>query len=44
MAKYSATVEEGLDTMREMAKGNFNLAWMQSNPEGWGQQCRRPAS
>ena len=29
--------------MREMAKGNFNLAWMQSNPEGWGQSVERSA-
>ena len=38
MVTYSATVEEGLDVMRDMAKGNFDLSWMNSNPDGWGQE------
>lgn len=36
MAKYTPDVEMGLDRMRDMAKGNFNLSWMESNPAGWG--------
>ena len=41
MTKYSQTVEDGIDGMREMARGNFNLSWMDSNPEGWGQEVTR---
>ena len=44
MAKYTPTVETGLDRMRDMAKGNFDLAWMNSNPEGWGQVVTPSAS
>ena len=36
MARYTPDVQAGLDRMREMAKGNFDLSWMNSNPEGWG--------
>ena len=38
MTKYSETVEKGIDGMRQMAMGNFDLGWMDSNPEGWGQE------
>lgn len=30
--KYTPAVEVGLDRMREMAKGNFDLNWMHANP------------
>ena len=40
MSKYTPEVEVGLDRMREMAKGNFDLAWMDSNPEGWGHSVK----
>ncbi len=40
MSKYAPAVEEGLDRIREMAKGNFDLAWMDANPDGWGQQVQ----
>src|SRR5215472_11880288 len=36
MSKYTPAVEMGFDRMREMARGNFDLKWMRSNPEGWG--------
>lgn len=36
MGKYTPTVEIGLDRMREMARGNVDLAWMDANPAGWG--------
>jgi hypothetical protein len=36
MSKYTATVQTGLDRMREMVRGNFDLRWMESNPAGWG--------
>ncbi len=36
MARYTPAVEAGLDRMRDMAKGGFDLAWMDVNPEGWG--------
>lgn len=36
---YNAVVTEGLDRMSEMARGNFNLGWMDSNPDGWGHQA-----
>ncbi|CAG0968352.1 hypothetical protein MYXO_01154 [Myxococcaceae bacterium] len=38
MSKYTPAVETGLDRMREMARGNFDLGWMQSNPAGWGHE------
>ena len=38
MSKYTPSVEVGLDRMRDMAKGNFDLHWMESNPEGWGHE------
>ena len=41
MATYTPTVEIGLDRMREMARGNFDLAWMDSNPDGWGHEVER---
>ncbi len=41
MAIYTPTVEIGLDRMREMARGNFDLAWMDSNPDGWGHEVER---
>jgi hypothetical protein len=43
MTKYSAMVEKGIDTMRDMAHGNYDLAWMESNPEGWGHEVERSA-
>lgn len=43
MIKYSATIEAGIDRMRDLAKGNFDLGWMDSNPQGWGQQVERSA-
>ncbi len=36
MATYSAVVNEGLDRLSEMVRGNFDLRWMDSNPQGWG--------
>ncbi|MDP6980402.1 MAG: ferritin-like domain-containing protein [Myxococcota bacterium] len=39
MGKYTPEVEVGLDRMREMARGNYDLGWMNSNPEGWGHQA-----
>ena len=38
MSKYSAEVEESIDRMRDMAKGSFDLSWMDCNPDGWGQE------
>jgi hypothetical protein len=40
MSKYTPTVELGLDRMREMARGNFDLSWMESNPGGWGHKAQ----
>jgi hypothetical protein len=40
MAKYSPTVEIGLDRIREMARGNLDLSWMDANPAGWGHQVK----
>lgn len=34
MSKYTPAVEIGLDRMRDMAKGNFDLKWMHANPQG----------
>ncbi len=39
MSKYTPAVETGLDRMREMARGNFDLRWMEANPEGWGHRA-----
>ncbi len=39
MAKYTPTVEAGLDLIRDMARGGFNLKWMDVNPEGWGHEA-----
>ncbi len=36
MAKYTPSVEAALDRLRDMAKGGFDLTWMDVNPEGWG--------
>ncbi len=36
MSKYTPAVEAGFDRMREMARGNFDLGWMNANPAGWG--------
>ena len=36
MTKYSPTVEAALDRLRDMARGGFDLTWMDVNPEGWG--------
>jgi hypothetical protein len=33
---YSSVVEEGLDRLSEMVRGNFDLGWMTANPDGWG--------
>jgi hypothetical protein len=41
MAKYTPTVEVGLDRMREMARGNVDLQWMDANPAGWGHRVER---
>ena len=38
MGRYTPAVETGLDHMREMARGNFGLQWMDSNPDGWGHE------
>jgi hypothetical protein len=40
MGHYSAVVEQGLDRLSEMIRGNFDLAWMEANPEGWGHRAR----
>jgi hypothetical protein len=40
MAKYTPDVQAGLDRMRDMAKGNFDLTWMDSNPAGWGHRVK----
>lgn len=36
MGKYTPAVEIGLDRMRELARGNYDLSWMHANPAGWG--------
>ncbi len=36
MAKYTPSVEAALDRLRDMAQGDFDLTWMDVNPEGWG--------
>ena len=36
MTKYSPSVEAALDQLRDMARGGFDLTWMDVNPEGWG--------
>ncbi|MBI5505190.1 MAG: ferritin-like domain-containing protein [Deltaproteobacteria bacterium] len=36
MARHTAIVDVGLDRLREMMRGNFSLAWMDANPQGWG--------
>jgi len=41
MGKYTPAVEVGLDRMRDMARGNFDLNWMECNPEGWGHEVKR---
>ncbi len=38
MTRYSPEVDAGLDRIRDMMKGNFDLDWMESNPDGWGHQ------
>jgi hypothetical protein len=43
MVNYSPAVEQGLDCMRGMAQGQFDLAWMDSNPDGWGQKVEPSA-
>ncbi len=40
MAKYTPAVDMGLDRLSEMARGNFDLAWMDSNPQGWGHESK----
>jgi hypothetical protein len=40
MSKFSPEVEESIDRMRDMAKGSFDLRWMDCNPDGWGQEVR----
>lgn len=44
MAKYTPDVAAGLDRMRDMAKGNFDLGWMESNPDGWGHRVEASPS
>jgi hypothetical protein len=39
MTQYTPDVQAGLDRMRDMARGNFDLGWMNSNPEGWGHRA-----
>lgn len=39
MSKYTPAVEVGLDRMPEMARGSFDLRWMESNARGWGHQA-----
>jgi hypothetical protein len=39
MSKYTPAVEAGLDRMRGMARGNYDLSWMDANPEGWGHRA-----
>lgn len=39
MSKYTPAVATGLDRMRELARGNFDLRWMESNPAGWGHRA-----
>jgi len=39
MGRRTPTIDAGLDRLREMARGNYSLAWMESNPEGWGQMA-----
>ncbi|HZR81593.1 MAG TPA: ferritin-like domain-containing protein [Candidatus Binatia bacterium] len=39
MSKYTPNVEIGLDRMREMARGNYDLRWMSANPAGWGHKA-----
>lgn len=39
MARQTPIVEEGLDRLREMLRGNLSLTWMESNPEGWGHRA-----
>lgn len=36
MANHTEIVDVGLDRLREMVRGNFSLAWMDANPQGWG--------
>ena len=43
MTKYSADVEASIDNMRDMVNGNFDLGWMESNPDGWGHEVKRSA-
>jgi len=38
MSRYTPAVEMGLDRLRDMARGNFDLRWMQANPAGWGHE------
>src|SRR5262245_33184260 len=38
MSKYTPAVETGLDRMREMSRGNYDLKWMDANPAGWGHE------
>jgi hypothetical protein len=40
MSDYTPLVEESVERMRDMAKGNFDLSWMDCNPDGWGQEVK----
>jgi hypothetical protein len=40
MGRYSPVVEQGLDRLSEMVRGNFDLQWMEANPEGWGHRAQ----
>lgn len=44
MSAYSPVVEEGLERMLAMVRGDFDLGWMESNPTGWGHQVQPSAS
>jgi hypothetical protein len=36
MPRYAPSVEATLDRLRDMAQGDFDLSWMDVNPQGWG--------
>ncbi|RIL06178.1 MAG: hypothetical protein DCC71_07740 [Proteobacteria bacterium] len=44
MSAYSPVVEEGLERMLAMVRGDFDLSWMDSNPTGWGHRVQPGAS
>jgi hypothetical protein len=40
MSAFSPVVEEGLERMLAMVRGDFDLTWMDSNPTGWGHRVQ----